>query len=69
MDRLQGKVALITGGAMGIGEASARLFAREGAGVAITDVNAACGQKLAREICRAGGSALFVEHDAGDEPS
>lgn len=69
MDRLQGKVALITGGAMGIGEAAARLFAREGAAVAITDVNVSHGAKVANEICRGGHAALFIEHDAGDEAS
>ena len=61
--RLEGKVALISGGARGIGEAIARLFAREGASVAIGDILEDEGQRVAREINDAGGRALFVRLD------
>jgi NAD(P)-dependent dehydrogenase (short-subunit alcohol dehydrogenase family) len=55
---LQSKTALITGGASGIGRAAAILFAREGASVAITDINPA-GRAVAEEIIRSGGRAIF----------
>jgi|SRR5882672_5775360 len=56
---LCGKTALITGGAGGIGRATALLFAREGAAVSIVDLNAESGQEVAREISTAGGHAIF----------
>lgn len=57
--RLTGKVALITGGASGIGRATAMLFAREGATVVIADVNKAAGNETAQQILNAGGRAIF----------
>jgi len=57
--QLQGKVAVITGGAGGIGRASALLFAREGAAVSIADLNQDEGQETVREISSAGGRAIF----------
>jgi len=57
--QLQGKVALITGGAGGIGRAAALLFAREGAAVSIADLDKGAGLQVVREISSAGGRAIF----------
>jgi NAD(P)-dependent dehydrogenase (short-subunit alcohol dehydrogenase family) len=58
--QLKGKVALITGGASGIGRATAVLLAREGAAVAIADLDQAGGQEVARQIVEGGSRAIFV---------
>ena len=65
--RLEGKVAMITGGASGIGAASARLFAEHGAGVAIADLNDNLGRQVADEISAAGGQALYRHLDTSEE--
>ncbi len=61
--RLSGKVALITGGTSGIGEATARLFAREGARVAITGRRVELGEAVVAQINRSGGEAIFIPAD------
>ena len=63
MNTLAHKVALITGGASGIGRATAILFAQEGAAVAIADINADQGQSAVTEIESAGGKAIFIPCD------
>ncbi len=65
--RLEGKVALITGGANGMGAAESRLFAREGAKVAIADIREEDGRKIEAEIAESGGEAMFVSLDVSQE--
>ena len=62
-ERLAGKVAVITGAARGIGAATARLFAKEGASVVLADVLDEQGKEVAAEIKKAGGKAEFVHCD------
>jgi len=61
--RLQNKVALITGGTSGIGEATALLFAKEGAKIAITGRNQKRGHAVTEQILKDGGEAIFVRTD------
>ena len=63
MGRLSGKRALITGAASGIGRATALLFAREGAAVAVVDVDEMGGQAVVQTILDEGGQAIFVRCD------
>ncbi|MFC1967299.1 SDR family NAD(P)-dependent oxidoreductase [Chloroflexota bacterium] len=59
--KLKGKAAIITGGASGIGEATARLFAKEGAKVLVADMDETKGRKVAEEIKKNGGEASFIK--------
>jgi NAD(P)-dependent dehydrogenase (short-subunit alcohol dehydrogenase family) len=66
---LSGQVALVTGGGSGIGEAIASTLARAGAAVAIADLKADSGERVAGQIRAAGGSALAVQADIADPAS
>jgi NAD(P)-dependent dehydrogenase (short-subunit alcohol dehydrogenase family) len=65
--RLAGKVALISGGATGMGGASSKLFAAEGAKVGVVDRNEEAGRAVVAEIENAGGTAMFAYADVANE--
>ena len=65
--RLEGKVAIITGGANGMGAEECRIFAREGAKVVIADIREDEGRQLEAEIAESGGDAVFARLDVTDE--
>jgi NAD(P)-dependent dehydrogenase (short-subunit alcohol dehydrogenase family) len=67
MDRLKGKVALVTGGAVGIGRSACLLMAREGAKLAVTDLDDAQGAEVVEEIRSAGGEAAYWHLDVSIE--
>src|SRR6185369_3184906 len=66
-DRLKGKVAIVTGGSVGIGQATSELFAEEGAKVVVANPNATAGEECARQIRLRGGEAIFVQTDISKE--
>lgn len=68
MRRLADKVAVVTGGASGIGAACVRALAREGAAVLVTDLDEAGGRTLVDEVAATGGEARFLRQDVADEP-
>src|SRR2546425_5434099 len=67
MGRLDGKVCVITGAGSGIGQASALLFAREGARVVVSDIDLDAARDTAQEITKAGGQAVAEQVDVTDE--
>ncbi len=67
MDRVKGKVAIVTGAATGMGAAFSTLLAKEGAKVVVTDIDLEGGQNTVSQIKKAGGDALFVKLDVTSE--
>jgi NAD(P)-dependent dehydrogenase (short-subunit alcohol dehydrogenase family) len=67
MDRIKGKVAIVTGAAGGLGSAQASLLAKEGAKVVLTDIDETQGNKIAEEIGHEGSDAIFIKHDVSSE--
>jgi len=67
--RLEEKVAVITGGASGMGKATALLFAKEGAKVVVSDINEQGGESVVEEIRKKGSDAIFVYADVAEEES
>ena len=65
--RISGKVAVVTGGASGIGRSCALRFAAEGATVVVTDIQDSAGAEVVAQIESAGGKALFIRHDVTQE--
>lgn len=63
MDRLRDKIAIVTGGANGIGQAISELFAEEGAWVLVADIEDEAGNATVNRICKAGGAAKFFHTD------
>ena len=66
MGRVAGKVVLVTGGAMGLGKATAILLSREGAKISLTDINEIEGRRTADEISDAGGEVIFNAQDVAE---
>jgi NAD(P)-dependent dehydrogenase (short-subunit alcohol dehydrogenase family) len=69
MGQIDGKVAIVTGGASGIGAACAATLAREGAKVVVTDLDNPRGEEVVDKIGSAGGEAMFLDQDVSNEES
>ena len=67
MGQVDGKIALVTGGASGIGEACVQTLAREGAAVVISDIDDVRGNDLASAITSVGQQAIYLRHDVTEE--
>lgn len=67
MGRVSDKIALVTGGALGIGRVTARMLAEEGAQVAVTDINEEAGREVVSTLTAEGHAAAFFEHDVASE--
>jgi NAD(P)-dependent dehydrogenase (short-subunit alcohol dehydrogenase family) len=67
MRRLDGRVALVTGAASGIGAATAHRLAEEGCAVMITDLQDAAGEQVAKDVVDAGGRASYLHHDVSSQ--
>ena len=67
MNRVKNKVAIVTGGASGLGKSSAILLAREGAKIVVTDIDEEDGKKVVQRIKANGGEAIFIKQDVSKE--
>jgi len=67
VSRLLDKVAVVTGGGSGIGAATCRLFANQGAKLLVTDIDLAAAQTIADQIKGQGGEAVAIHHDVSSE--
>jgi 3(or 17)beta-hydroxysteroid dehydrogenase len=67
MDRVKGKIAIVTGGGGGLGRAEALLLAEEGAAVVVTDLDQNAAEAVAKEIRTQGGISIFFKHDVTSE--
>lgn len=67
MDRVKNKVAIVTGGASGLGKSSALLLASEGAKIVITDLDEENGNEVVKQVENDGGEAIFIKQDVSEE--
>jgi len=67
MKRVKNKVAIVTGGASGLGKSSALLLAREGAKIVVTDIDEEGGKQVVQQIKKDGGEATFIKQDVAKE--